>query len=549
MPRSRLLTSLVRLAKDFSLAEAHDVSPETVRQKRLEQRERERSEGINRRQLLAGAATLAAVAAAPKAHAAVPLPDVSVAIIGGGIAGLNCALKLQDKGFRDVKLYEANTRLGGRMHSVTGYFDQGQVSEWCGELIDTGHQTIRDLATRFNLPLHDLIAAQPAGSEDTYFFFNCYYPRAQAVLDFAPVWKNLKASMRAAPYPTTWDNITPGGRVLDNTSVYEWIEQYVPGGHGSPMGAMLDIAYCEELAVDTRLQSSLNMLYLLGFQPDPKNFEFFGESDERYHIAGGNERLPMAIADELGGPGGPIIRTGHALQALKKKADGRYQLTLKNGNTTLTKNVDYVVMAVPFSILRGLDYSQAGFDSRKDYAIRNLGAGTSGKLSLQFNQRMWNSQGAWPGVSNGNTYADTGYQNSWDVTRGQSGNKGIVVNYTGGPVALALSARNPYSFIGSQGVQNDVSHFLMGIERVLPGISAKWNGKAASSVPHLDPFLKLSYSHWKTGQYQQFAGYEGVRQGNVLFAGEHCSVDFQGFMEGAALTGRKAGGDIFRDIT
>ena len=34
------------------------------------------------------------------------------------------------------------------------------------------------------------------------------------------------------------------------------------------------------------------------------------------------------------------------------------------------------------------------------------------------------------------------------------------------------------------------------------------------------------------GQYTSFAGYEGVREGNVHFAGEHTSYEFQGYMEG-----------------
>jgi monoamine oxidase len=37
-----------------------------------------------------------------------------------------------------------------------------------------------------------------------------------------------------------------------------------------------------------------------------------------------------------------------------------------------------------------------------------------------------------------------------------------------------------------------------------------------------------------------------VRQGGVLFCGEHTSVDFQGFMEGAASEGRRAARQLAR---
>jgi monoamine oxidase len=36
----------------------------------------------------------------------------------------------------------------------------------------------------------------------------------------------------------------------------------------------------------------------------------------------------------------------------------------------------------------------------------------------------------------------------------------------------------------------------------------------------------------------ELAGAEGLSVGNLLFAGEHCSREFQGFMNGGAQTGR-----------
>ena len=60
----------------------------------------------------------------------------------------------------------------------------------------------------------------------------------------------------------------------------------------------------------------------------------------------------------------------------------------------------------------------------------------------------------------------------------------------------------------------------------------------------LDPLLNCSYSYWKPGQYVGFSGYEGVVQGNIHFAGEHCSQDFQGYMEGGAQEGARAAGEI-----
>ena len=540
MPRSRLMSQLAQMAANQRVALEKDVSLETVRGWREEAAEQRRLSPVTRRHFLKGAGIAAASGLlAGRARAAT---QPTIAVVGAGIAGLSCALKLADKGY-DSTVYEARPqRIGGRMHSSTDYFRQGQVAEFCGELIDTNHRTIRALARRFDLDVVDLLAAEPRRSEDTYKFFGSYYPRAQAEADFAAVYVKLSDALAGAGYPTTYNLSTAAGRALDNTSLFDWIEQNIPGGHSSPMGALFDIAYTEELASPTEVQSSLNMIYLLAFQDHPKHFEMFGSSDERFHIAGGNDQLPQAIANAL--PAG-TVKKGHALESIRKKPDGRYTLGF-DGKPDVT--ADYVVLCIPFAILKGLDYAQAGFDDLKRYAIQNLGAGKSGKLALQFTSRLWDGTGAWPGIGNGTSYADTGYMNAWDVTRAQAGDFGILVDYTGGPAAQAMSTNTAYADASRASVRADAAQFLARLESVYPGISALANGKALSSLPHLDPFLKLSYSHWEVGQYQTFGGYEGVRQANCLFAGEHTSVDFQGFMEGGATSGQAAAMEIVRDL-
>ena len=75
-----------------------------------------------------------------------------------------------------------------------------------------------------------------------------------------------------------------------------------------------------------------------------------------------------------------------------------------------------------------------------------------------------------------------------------------------------------------------------------------WNGKATLSDWALNPNSYGAYSYWPTGYCQNYAGYEGVRQGNVHFAGEHCSLDFQGYMEGGAAEGQRAASEILGDL-
>src|SRR5579864_8033062 len=438
MARTPLMRALQRLASEYAEASVKGIPVEKVRDLR-------RAE-ISRRDLLKGAGALAAGLAltgtlagrAFIAHAATP---PRIAIIGGGISGLDAALTLQDAGYAST-IYEASSRVGGRMHSDTTSWANGQTSEWCGELIDTRHKTILQLANRYGLDTVDLLQAQPMSSQDTYFFFNKYYLQKTADGDFQQVHNVLQGQIQAAPFPTVYNSYTSAGYQLDHLSLYDWIEQYVTGGHSSNMGQLLDVAYNIEFGRETNVQSSLNLVYLLGFQPKPGNFSIFGKSDERYHIVGGNQQLPTAIANSL--PGGSI-NLNWRMTAIATNMDGSYTLTFSTPSGKQTATFDRVILTIPFSVLRTLDYSQAGFDSLKQTAITQLGYGTNSKLQLQFDARFWNGTGAWPGISTGNIYTDVGFQNCWDVTRGQPGTTGIIVDYTGGNIGASFKPSQPYS--------------------------------------------------------------------------------------------------------
>jgi monoamine oxidase len=532
MARTALMSFLQSLAAVHIEAERRGLPVEHVRAERA----------LRRRDLLKGAGALAGAAVIARSRPAIASTEKPrIAIVGAGIAGLNAALSLHDAGYSST-IYEAASVVGGRMHSNARTWANGQVSEWCGELIDSGHTAIQGLAQRFGLPLDDLHAAEPAGSTETYYFDGKYYPYAQADKDFQPVLQVLNTQNTNAPFPTLYNSSTAAGRELDHTSVYAWIERFVPGGHGSTFGKLLDVAYNIEYGRDTKEQSSLNLVYLL---VGPTNdLVLFGYSDERFHIRGGNDKLPKAIAASL--PAGSV-KTGYRLTELGKGSDGSFDLKFATSGGTESVTADRVVLTIPFSVLRTIDYSKAGFDSLKNTAITKLGYGTNAKLQLQFSSRIWDEAGhPWP-RSFGSSYADTGYQNTWDVTRAQPGATGILVDYTGGSIGASFHPGGPYTDSSSSSVREYAAAFLRQIEPVYPGITRLYTGTATLSVPAIDPNLLGSYSCWLVGQYTSFSGYEGVRQGKIHFAGEHCSTSFQGFMEGGAEEGARAAGEILSD--
>jgi monoamine oxidase len=450
-------------------------------------------------------------------------------VVGAGLAGLTCALRLKQAG-HPARIYEAHpSRVGGRCWTIRNAFADGQLGEHGGELIDQGHTAIRQLAQELGLDLDNLLAAEANGSEPRYYFDGAPYPLTQATDDLKGIYQVLHRDVSAASYPTLYNSYTQRGYQLDHLSVRDWINHNVPGGIASRLGQLLDVAYNIEYGAETTQQSSLNLLYLLGYSGQGQ-LRIFGPSNEKYHVRGGNDQIPARLATLLQGQ----MVMGSALVAIRQNTNNTYTLTFQQGLSTVTEIADRVVLALPFSILRSsVDYNNAGFKPLKQTAIKELGMGTNSKLHLQFTSRHWNQLGG-----NGETFADTGYQNSWEVSRAQPGASGILVDYTGGKVGASFGTGTP---------QERAQQFLTQVEPVLPGISRLWNSRATVDFWTAYPWTKGSYSYWKVGQYTKFAGVEREPEGrglNCHFAGEHTSIDFQGYLNGAVETGERAADEV-----
>jgi monoamine oxidase len=91
-------------------------------------------------------------------------------------------------------------------------------------------------------------------------------------------------------------------------------------------------------------------------------------------------------------------------------------------------------------------------------------------------------------------------------------------------------------------------------------VASAFAGEALRTEWHRDPLTGGAYSTWAPGQLTQFAGllwYEDeggqavqqARDGRILFAGEHVSDAWSGYMNGAAQTGRLAAQTLIAELS
>ena len=454
-----------------------------------------------------------------------------IVIVGAGLAGLTCAYRLKQAGIT-ATIYEASERVGGRCWTRRGYFKDEQIVERGGELIDTCHKEIQELAKELDLELDHLIMSESFNTEPFYFFDQRPYSFQEVTNDFITILPKLKKDLQEVGETTLHNRYTQRGFEIDHMSLVDYINETVPGGIGSRFGKLLAVAYSIEFGADAHVLSALNLLYLLGFA-EKENFLMYGDSDESLHIRGGNDQIPALLAKNLQ----EQINFNSELIKIDQDNSENIRLVFRNKEGEWEVLADKVILAIPFSILRTIDYQNARFCPLKEAAIEELGMGINTKLHVQFINRFWNELG-----NNGETFADTGYQQTFESSRAQRGKSGILVNYTGGETAAQLFA------VTDEKLKEATISFLDKLEPVLPGSVNKWNGLATIDHWLSNQWSKGAYSYWKVGQYTKFAGILGEREGNIFFAGEHTSILYPGYLNGAVETGEKAARDVIHDL-
>ncbi|MEO8277298.1 MAG: NAD(P)/FAD-dependent oxidoreductase [Thermoanaerobaculia bacterium] len=487
--------------------------------------------GPTRRELMAGAAVAGAGLALGCDRLRKLIPGKrgggEVAIVGAGIAGLTCAYRLSQVGV-SARVYEAQDRVGGRMWSLAGAFPEGQVCELGGELIDTGHEKIRAIAGELGLELDDLSLYGPGLAKDVYYFEGRRWDDAEIVEAFTPIAAAIDSAWETVSGETVTYRAPNGGEAIDRQSIAEWLDG---AGCTGWFRKLLDIAYTTEYGLEIDDQSAWNLLMMIDTAPDP--FKIFGESDERFHVRGGNDQIPKRLAEHLAGR----VETGTRLEAIGSRSNGDFALTFRRGAATHEVTAERVVLAIPFTLLRKVRID-VSLPAVKRKAIDELRYGTNAKLMVGFSDRVWTQRQGKIAGSNGSVLTDLPLQLTWEATRQQPGKAGILTCFTGGRRGVELGQGTPAS---------QSERFARDLERIYPGVAERRLGEARFHWPTFE-FTEGSYASYGIGQWTTIGGAEGERVGNLHFAGEHTSADFQGFMEGGCESGERVAGEIRSDL-
>lgn len=441
-----------------------------------------------------------------------------IAIVGAGTAGLLCAYRLQQAGVR-ATVFEAGTRVGGRMFTARGMLEGDQVVELGGEFIDTGHARMRALVDELGLTLDDVSQVDTEFTEQWYFGGR-FISEEEIVAAFTPVAARIQDDLAAS------EESDEAFEALDAQSIAEWLDG-VPDLDPT-LRELLTVAYVGEYGREVDEQSAFNLLWLIDSEtPDP--FRVFGDSDERFHIHEGNDAVPTKLAELLDGQ----IELEQRLVRVRELAGGAFELALDRDGNANEQTFDKVVFALPWTMLREVDLD-APLPTDKQQMIDELGYGTNAKVIGQYETRVWREHD-----SNGSCVSDLIEGEIWDSSVGQDGQRGIATLFLGGTAGAQADE-------GTPDARYQMS--LPAIEEIYPGASDAFiAGSALRMHWPSAPLFKGSYACYLPGQ-AAWSGTEGEAVGNLHFCGEHTSEEFQGYMEGAAESGERVAAEILEAL-
>ena len=441
-------------------------------------------------------------------------------VVGAGLAGLTAALDLVEAGW-DVVVLEARDRVGGRVHTVRGEaFSSGLRAEAGGESIDADHRDLLAMLDRFGLETED----RP--DDKILDGLTSWKDRRQATAEFV-AGRGGQVGADYERYYAALDELAPdldpahpedhdGAAELDARSLAEFVDE-------------LDLVPEARFLVDTDNRGEFNaeaadVSLLFVAQQWAVGEDIADEDVEAMRVAGGNDRLPQAMADELG----DLVVTKAPVTKVAHTADG---VTVTAGGATY--DGAWLVLACPFVPLRAVAFDPPLPEDVAD-AIEGLDLGHAAKVTIQYDERGWADDES--GATSGFTVTDEDFGIAWSPTDsyGDPDGPGLLTAFLTGDGAEAAEAQTDAERIAA--VQEAFAS-------VYPQLDGLESGHQATIAWAKERYTGGGYAVPHPGQMAAF--WPVIRSGTsrIRFAGEHTET-LAGYMESAVRSGHRVAKEL-----
>lgn len=455
-----------------------------------------------------------------------------VLILGAGAAGLAAAYELRKRKI-PFRVFEASSRVGGRVQSVTLFAEGGPVAELGAEFFESSHDQVHRLAKELNLPISEV--PTEANKEAHLFSFN---KKIYRVKDFSSRLKSLQTPLRRLRTDLFHDESAvlsyknslqfERSTYYDSLSLKDLLESWK--SEVDPL--ILNLLAAQAVArfgVETHEQSALHFIETLD-----EGGSSLLRGQTQFRLNGGLSNLTQTLAARISGVvQDQFVKMNHALTEISE-VDGIFSLTFATpgGNKTFTST--RVICTLPFSKLSAVKGVQKlQFSNLKKENIFAQAYATHSKGVMPFATAFWRNKRGTMAANLGNFTGDFTSQKLWDSGRGQSGAQGLLTFQRGGQSGATA---NEQAF---EEAAQDLRLFYSDLP--------DWERAQVQMVNWKQrPWAGGSMAVFKPGQYMKYKGVaaEAEYGGNFLFAGEHTSLLFAGTLQGALESGFHAASTV-----
>ncbi|WP_380023762.1 flavin monoamine oxidase family protein [Effusibacillus consociatus] len=449
----------------------------------------------------------------------------NIVIVGAGLAGLVAGSLLKDAG-HNVKIIEANNRVGGRVYTLRAPFTDGLYLDVGAMRIPESHYLVLEYIQKFGLPIQQFINETP---EDTIYVNGIKtrlksYLRQPDILKYpvAPQEKGKTAQelLNMAVQPIfdfinkdpsqNWPMVE---RNFDKYSMYTFLK-FFPHQFGSAFseGAI------DMIGVLLGIEGFMEESFL-----DIKRFLMPFRHNRFYEITGGNDLLPRAFLPKLQED---ILFQQSMTKIVQHQNGVTIYSTHETTLDTYSLTGDLAIVAIPFTVLKFVEVEpRDSFSYNKWKAIRELHYVIDTKIGIEFKSRFWERAGQLGGRTVTDLPIRFTYYPSYGI--GSPGPAVILASYTLGDDVMPWDGLPNEERIRYALKNLAVIHGDQIYREFVRGTSFSWAQ---------NPYSCGEWAMFKPGQQTELHPFIAAPEGRVHFAGEHTTLT-HGWMQGAIESG------------
>ena len=486
---------------------------------------------FTRRQAIGGALAGGALAALPTAGSAAPKPSrpsADVVVVGAGLAGLTAAREVARSG-RSVVVLEARDRVGGRVfsHALEGgaYAELGGM--FTGPTQDHIQALARDVGVGF-FPTYNTgnnVFVRTDGGRVEYLAdtpLGSVPPDPQVAVDAALAVAQLDQMATEVTVDEPWD--APQAQEWDRQTLDTWLR-----GRTTANPEFMGVASAATEAIFGGEPPELSLLYTVFYIAASGNEQNQGTFERNFNtkdgaqekrFEGGAYNVPLRVAQELG----DRIRLNSPVLRIERSGSG---VTVQTPDVTVKGK--RAIVSIPPTLAGRILYDPP-LPRLRDQLTQRMPQGTLMKVEAVYDTAFWRDKGLTGQALSGNGPVKATFDAS-----PENGSPGVMMGFVGGAEAREWQQRSEDEL--RTAVLDQYAHFF-GEEARSPRevVQFNWTTEAWSAgcpVAVLGPRTLVDFG-------------SALREpvGRIHWAGTETSTYWNGYMDGAVRSGKRAAAEV-----